>query len=269
MATATSPTGFSVGKALQDGWQVFRRSPWPFVGFVLLSFGCSLALDWLPAPADSLANGLINLWVSIGLMRGVWLGLQGKQPTFGDLIKLNPVATWRLFSRQFVLGLLLTLISGAAFALAVNAAEASPLVEELVSLSVGPDGSDPSQLPVLLAALQDLGLQLLSSPVAMLLLVLGSAFSLYVQVNQAFLGYLAVLKGLGPIQALQAGFTTVQQHWWAVFGLLVLQLGVLALGFVACGFGLLAAVPVVSGLTASAYRQLFDDDDAAGFLSGR
>ena len=165
MATATSPTGFSVGKALQDGWQVFRRSPWPFVGFVLLCFGRNLALDWLPTPADRLANGLINLWVSIGLMRGVWLGLQGKQPTFGDLIKLNPVATWRLFSRQFVLGLLLTLISGAAFALAVNAAQASPLVEDLVSLSVGADGSDPSQLPVLLAALQALGLQLLSSPV--------------------------------------------------------------------------------------------------------
>ena len=269
MATTPSPTGLSIGQALQDGWQVFRRSPWPFVGFVLLSFGCSLALDWLPTPADSLANGLINLWVSIGLMRGVWLGLQGKQPTFGDLIQLNPGATWRLFSRQFVLGLLLTLISGAAFALAVNAAEASPLLEELVRLGMGPDGSDPNQLPMLLAALQALGFQLLSSPIAMLFLVLGSALSLYVQVNQAFLGYLAVLKGLGPIQALQAGFTTVQQHWWTVLGLLVLQLGVLALGFVACGFGLLAAVPVVSGITASAYRQLFGDDDAAGFLSGR
>ena len=269
MATTPSPTGLSLGQALQDGWQVFRRSPWPFVGFVLLSFGCNLALDWLPAPANRLTSGLINLWVSIGLMRGVWLGLQGKQPTFGDLIKLNPGATWRLFSRQFVLGLLLTLISGAAFALAVNAAQASPLVEDLVSLSVGADGSDPSQLPLLLAALQALGLQLLSSPVAMLLLLLGSVLSLYIQVNQAFLGYLAVMKGLGPIQALQAGFTTVQQHWWTVFGLLVLQLGVLALGFVACGFGLLAAVPVVSGLTASAYRQLFGDDDAAGFMRDR
>ena len=269
MATTPSPTGLSLGQALQDGWQVFRRSPWPFVGFVLLSFGCNLALDWLPAPANSLTSGLINLWVSIGLMRGVWLGLQGKQPTFGDLIKLNPGATWRLFSRQFVLGLLLTLISGAAFALAVNAAQASPLVEDLVSLSVGADGSEPSQLPVLLAALQALGLQLLSSPVAMLLLLLSSVLSLYIQVNQAFLGYLAVMKGLGPIQALQAGFTTVQQHWWTVCGLLVLQLGGLALGFVACGFGLLAAVPVVSGLIASAYRQLFGDDDAAGFLSGR
>ena len=269
MATAPSPTGLSIGTALQDGWRVFRRSPWPFVGFVLLSFGCSLALDWLPAPVDSLANGLINLWVSIGLMRGVWLGLQGKQPTFGDLIQINPAATWRLFSRQFVLGLLLTLISGGAFSLAVTAAEASPLVEELVRLGMGSDGSDPSQVPVLLASLQALGLQLLSSPIAMLLLVLSSALSLYVQVNQAFLGYLAVLKGLGPIQALQVGFTTVQQHWWTVLGLLVLQLGILVLGFVACGFGLLAAVPVVSGITASAYLQLFGDDDPAGFLSGR
>ena len=78
-----------------------------------------------------------------------------------------------------------------------------------------------------------------------------------------------MLKGLGPIQALQVGFTTVQQHWWTVFCLLVLQLGVLVLGFVACGFGLLAAVPVVSGITASAYLQLFGDDDPAGFLSGR
>ena len=269
MATTPSPTGLSIGQALQDGWQVFRRSPWPFVGFVLLSFGCSLALDWLPAPIDSLANGLINLWVSIGLMRGVWLGLQGKKPSFGDLIKLHPGAIWRLFSRQFVLGLLLTLISGAAFALAVNAAQASPLVEELVRLGMEADGADSSQLPVLLAALQALGVQLLSSPIAMLLLVLGSALSLYIQVNQAFLGYLAVLKGLGPIQALQEGFTTVQQHWWTVLGLLVLQLGVLALGVVACGFGLLAAVPVVSGITASAYLQLFGNDDVAGFLSGR
>ena len=43
----------------------------PFVGFVLLSFGCNLALDWLPTPANNLTSGLINLWVSIGLMRGV------------------------------------------------------------------------------------------------------------------------------------------------------------------------------------------------------
>ena len=101
------------------------------------------------------------------------------------------------------------------------------------------------------------------------LLLLGAALNLYLQVNQAFLGYLAVLQGLGPIQALQVGFSTVQRLWWSVLGLLALQVGVVLLGVLACGFGVLAAIPVVTGMSASAYRQLFGDDDAAGFLSGR
>ena len=49
----------------------------------------------------------------------------------------------------------------------------------------------------------------------------------------------------------------------------MLQLGVLVLGVLNCGFSLLSTVPLVSGLTASAYHQLFGDNDAAGFLSGR
>ena len=146
MATAPSPAGLSLGKALQDGWQVFRRSPWPFVGFVLLSFGCSLALELLPEPASWISNRLIDLWASIGLMRGVWLGLQGKQPSFGDLIKINPKATWRLFSRQFVLGLLLMLISGASVSLALKAAEATPLALDLLNRSMVMDSSDPNKM---------------------------------------------------------------------------------------------------------------------------
>lgn len=269
MATAPSPAGLSVGKALQDGWQVFRRNPWPFVGFLLLSFGCSLALELLPEPASWIGNRLIDLWASIGLMRGVWLGLQGKPPSFGDLIKINPKATWRLFSRQFVLGLLLMLISGATVALAVKAAEATPLALDLLNRTMAMDSSDPNQMSALLPGVQDLALQLLRSPIALLLLLLGAALNLYLQVNQAFLGYLAVLQGLGPIQALHVGFTTVQRLWWSVLGLMALQVGVVLLGVLACGFGVLAAIPVVTGMSASAYRQLFGNDDAAGFLSGR
>ena len=43
----------------------------------------------------------------------------------------------------------------------------------------------------------------------------------------------------------------------------------LLLGLIACGFGLLAAIPVVVCSTASAYRQLFGSDDRADFLKGR
>ena len=54
-----------------------------------------------------------------------------------------------------------------------------------------------------------------------------------------------------------------------MLGLLVLQMAVVLLGVMVCGFGLLAAIPEVTGISACAYRRLFGDDDAAGFLSGR
>ena len=87
--------------------------------------------------------------------------------------------------------------------------------------------------------------------------------------NQAFLGYLAVVKGLGPIATIQQGISTVQSQWWQVFGLLVTQVAMLLMGALVCGFGLLAAVPVVFGVTASAYRQMFGAEDQADFLNGR
>ena len=46
-------------------------------------------------------------------------------------------------------------------------------------------------------------------------------------------------------------------HCWQVFGLLAIQILILLLGVIACGFGLLAAIPVVACSTASAYRHLF------------
>ncbi|MCH2565952.1 MAG: hypothetical protein MKZ93_05040, partial [Prochlorococcus sp. ALOHA_A2.0_51] len=85
------------------------------------------------------------------------------------------------------------------------------------------------------------------SPSAIAFLLVGSLVGAYLQVNQAFLGYLAVIKGLGPIATIQRGITTVQGQWWQVLGLLVIQVVILLLGVCACGFGLLAAVPVVFG----------------------
>jgi uncharacterized membrane protein len=49
-----------------------------------------------------------------------------------------------------------------------------------------------------------------------------------------------------------------------VLGLLLLQTLILLLGVIACGFGLLAAIPVVACSTASAYRQLFGSGTGTG-----
>ena len=76
----------------------------------------------------------------------------------------------------------------------------------------------------------------------------------YAQVNQGFLGFLAVTEDLGSDTTIRGGFRTVRSDWWQVLGLLVLRGLILLLGVVACGFGLLAAIPLAACSTAAAYQ---------------
>ena len=257
----------SVGTALQDGWTTFRRTPWTFVFFALFTFVLSTVVDWLPGLVGIIVSALVDLWATVGLIRGAWLGLNGERPTFGDLIKIDVPSLWRLFSRQFLLTVLLGVISTSAVILAVTAADAGELAQSIYNQMPFIDPANTEAIEGLIAELKTLAFAVTNSPVAILVLLIAAGLTIYIQVNQTFLGFLAVVKGLGPIATLQEGFQTVQGQWWAVLGLLVMQLGVILLGALACGFGLLAAIPVVVCSTASAYRQLFGTDDQAGLLA--
>ena len=269
MTDAPSSPRLYVGLAIREGWQTFRRAPWPFVFFALAAFILSTLVDLIPGLAGFIATTMVSLWATIGFIRGAWIGLNGNSPQFGDFIAINPAAIWRLFSRQFILVMLLLAIGTAVLMLALIAADANEMFSELCKLIMATDPSDPDQITALIPVIQDLAMTVILSPSAIAVLLVGSLVGAYLQVNQAFLGYLAVIKGLGPIATIQRGITTVQGQWWQVLGLLVIQVVILLLGVCACGFGLLAAVPVVFGITASAYRQLFGGDDTAGLLNGR
>ena len=258
----------SVGTALQDGWSTFRRTPWTFVFFVLFAFVLSTVVDLLPGIAGYIVSTLVDLWATVGLIRGAWLGLNRERPNFGDLIRIDVLAIWRLFSRQFLLTVLLGVISATAAILAVTAADAGELAQSIYSQIQVIDASNSELINGLITEIQGLALAIVTSPVAVLVLLFGAVIAIYIQVNQMFLGFLAVVKGLGPIATLREGFRTVQTQWWTVFGLLVMQLVILLLGLIAFGFGLLAALPVVICSTASAYRQLFGVDDSAEVLTG-
>ena len=86
----------------------------------------------------------------------------------------------------------------------------------------------------------------------MLVTLGGIVVVVYVQVNKAFLGFLAVLEGLDPSAQSAKASTPCD-----VLLLLVLQALILLLGVIARAFGLLTAIPMVACSTASAYRQLF------------
>ena len=258
----------SVGTALRDGWTTFRRMPWTFVFFALFAFVLSTVVDLLPGFAGIIVSTLVELWATVGLIRGAWLGLNGERPSFGDLIKINGPAIWRLFSRQFLLTVLLAVICATSAVLAVTAADAGELAQSIYWRMQVIDPYNTEAINRLITEIQDLAFAFGRSPVAILVLLIGAVMAIYIQVNQTFLGFLAVVKGLGPIPTLREGFRTVQGQWWKVFGLLAMQLVIILLGLIAFGFGLLAAIPVVMCSTASAYRQLFGADDSTGLLTG-
>ena len=88
----------------------------------------------------------------------------------------------------------------------------------------------------------------------------------YIQVNQSFLGFIALLEGLNTITTIERGIAVVQGQWWQLFDLLILQVMFLLLGVLAYVVGLVAAAPICVCITGAAHRQLFGQEDQAGLL---
>ena len=58
--------------------------------------------------------------------------------------------------------------------------------------------------------MQGLAIAVISNPIALLVMLGGIIAIVYVHVNQAFLGFLAVLEGRGPIRTTRKGFRTLR-----------------------------------------------------------
>ncbi len=260
----------SIGTAIQEGWAAFRRAPWTFVGFVLLSGVLSQLVAYLPLPGvGNLLSAFVNLWGAVGLIRGSWIALNGEAPSIQDFLQVNWAAIWRLFSSQILLTLLLVpIVFGLIFA-SLTAADAWGLFTPIANLALTVDPTDPRLTEAFGNVSQRLLQQLSTNPFAVVIVVFTALGGLYIQVNQSFLGFIALLDGRGPLATIRHGLMVVQAQWWQVFGLLVLQALILLLGVLACFVGLVAAAPVCLCITGAAYRQLFNNDDQTGLLSNR
>lgn len=262
-AAPQSQPRLDVGQALREGWQAFNRAPWLFVGFTLLltalqlllqSLQPSIAPERLP-PMDlgailsdwmvqvprlryatvtlgltvltALLGVLLNLWGTCGLVRASWVALGGVAPGYGSFLRWDPRALLRLYLPGFLLGCGVT----AAVVMLVLLAVVLGQVSALLTL-----------LPALL-------------------LLAGAT---YLSVSQAFLPQVALLHDDHPFEALARGPQVVDPGWWRVVELLTLNVALLVLGLLACGVGLLVALPLVTCVATAAYRQLFGADDRTG-----
>ena len=233
-------------RAVEDGWDAFTRAPWPFVLFTLLVGALSLVFQAIGNVAGAtnetiggtvaltivavIGSWIVSLWGVTGMIRGSWIALDGRKPSFSDFSRWDGAAAGRLFLRWIALFIVLLAI-------------------------------------VLICVLVGFGLAQLNQVLIWIPAVVALILFIYLTVNQKFLPYVALLEQRGPFESVQRGRDAVDPSWWWVVLLLIVETIILVIGVLLCGVGLLVAAPVVACVTTAAYRQLFGSEDQTGLLS--
>ena len=259
-----APTGsprLRVLRAVEDGWTAFCRAPWPFVLFTLLYFALSVPFQVLLDPekppvallppaqqlvlvgAGLFGSLLVNLWGTVGLIRGAWIAAAGGRPGFADFCRWDGGASLRLFLHWLVLAAAAVLL---VLALLIPALLVGQAVRALGGLGGGTEA-------VLVAG----------GVVLLLVLVLVLSYAAF---SQSFLNWLALLGNQGPLAHILGGGRVVTANLWQVGLLGLIQAGIWILGFLLCCVGLVAAWPLGICISTTAYRQLFATEARPDFV---
>lgn len=270
--TAPQPR-LDVGAACRDGWRAFQRAPWVFTGFSLLFLSLAVIVSQLEAgllgaATDPLATSpgplatlgilfcrlgstLLGLWGAVGTVRGARSALEGRRPSFGELIRWNGPAILRVLLSSLLLSVLIALVLLPLLILMGVA------LDQIVDFDFPLSGA-----PILRSFTPTPG----SLALLLLPLLAGLALGLYVQVNQHFLVQLASLGRRGPWRTLVEGREVIDRQWRSVLVLVLLESLLLLAGLLALLVGFSVAFPVVACISTAAYRQLFAEPDGPAGL---
>ncbi len=177
---------------------------------------------------------VIQLWSTIGMIRGAWLALEGEHPPLATFLRWDGRASARLLLAQLCLGALML----------------------LVAVPIGILGFSLGNAP-----------ELLAQPAKLLVMLALTLLAAYLVVGQQFLAWVALLQGRGPRASLSLGQQVVNRSWGQALLLMLVESLLLLAGALLCGMGLLVAQPVVVCVATAAYRQLFGRDDRTGALA--
>jgi len=149
--------------------------------------------------------------------------LKGDRWTFGDFFAgFSRRWIWKLIGYNVLLGLLVDLILAPAYALAVVGAVAK--VDEVLMLAV-----------------------------AAFFLVFGP-LAVYVSIRIGFFGqYLILDRDFGPVEAMQESWDLTTGHFWGLLGVAAVLGLIGTAGYLACGIGLLFALPLIELVRAAGY----------------
>jgi hypothetical protein len=118
------------------------------------------------------------------------------------------------------------------------------------------DGFNIAPLPLLLAGL-------LVGVLTALGFILCIAPGVYLAVGYLFVLPLVIDKKLDFWPAMEVSRQVVHKHWWSMFLFAIVLVLIICLGALACGFGLILAVPLVFAALSFVYEDLFGTRAAA------
>lgn len=244
-ATAAPPGGWAVGTShafawWREGWRIFTRSPWVWIGVSLVLLALLYGLPQLPIIGGIAAPLLVHVLVA-GLLVGAQALDSGQPLTFGHLFACFDRRAWPLMGA----GLLSLVAWFVVWLIALGVCGAIFGYSSLEGLVFG----DLTELD--LTSLATLGAAMITA--LSLVLVLGTPLMM----AYWFTPPLIALRGDGVISAFKASFAASVRN---LPPLMVFGLVGMALAFVAAipvGLGLLMLGPVFLAAIYASYRDIF------------
>ena len=258
MPSNPNAASVQVLKAVEDGWKAFCKAPWSFllfqvlVGFVSLPFfgiailgywglNKMIPMEWLASLVNPVIGWLlllvglmgyvvVCLWGIVGMIRGSWTSLNGRNPDFRDFTRWDSAASGRLLGSMVLWWIVIAIASVIAYFIAQGLEEINQALVLIPSIALG-------------------------------------IFGIWFMVNQKFLVQASLLGSKNSADALTSGFKVINPSWWIVLWLVIVEATINAIAVVLAQGGMFVAVPVLVCISTAAYRQLFGPEDRTGLAN--
>lgn len=223
-------------KWIGEGWELFKLSPWLWIGMLVVSGLCFIVAGMLPIV------GMLSSWLFPMFLGGWMIGCQRLKDT-GELRFEDLFAG---FSQHFKpLGIASLIYLGASVVVTIVAIVIAAILGGGVALLMGGDNPSLFMLAITLGVLVAMALLV---PVLMMIL---------------FAPALIVLHDVAPVEALKMSFHGCLRNImpFLIYGLVGLLM--LVVGAIPIFLGWLVVYPVLMIAIYTSYRDIFLEEDAA------
>jgi hypothetical protein len=233
------PRAVPAGNGLEwisAGWELFKASPWLWIGMLLVTFACFMVASFIPLV------GMLSSWLFPMFLGGWMIGCQ-RMADSGELLFEDLFAG---FSRHFKpLAIASLIYLGATVVLTIVAMVIAGMVGFGVAMLSGGDGATTMVIAILLGALIAMALMV---PLLMMIW---------------FAPALIVLNQVAPVEALKMSFQGCLRNImpFLVYGLV--GMAMMIVGMIPLLLGLLVAYPVLMCAVYTSYRDVFLEEGGA------